>query len=392
MDTKKIIFWLHKQAGIWLALFFIILGLTGSILVFMHDLEPVIHTDLLKPDRPTDAFERTNLDTAIATFNARKLHDHRVLRIYPPAIKNNVYRIVTSRVDPESRKFKGDFFFHYISPYNAEYLGKHLVKTHNRFRWSMPIMRLLVQIHAQLMVGGYGILFIGLVGIAFFVTTLIGFYLWLPKNWSKAFSISWKSNLTRVMFDLHKQIGFWAGLVLLLITSTGIYHAFPDEVIAIVKKVLPYENTSTFTKQQVIDLPINIQAYADYVSHVYPDGKNMRVHLQNLEKDRITVTISQPKEINVYEGKTYLEFEYSSGYLIKHQEPKTTPLGRRLINWMLPLHNGEAFGLLGKILFSIIGLMPLVLFVTGFYVFYKKYQAKNKKGLLNFVIAVLSPK
>ncbi len=389
MNIKQILFWLHKQAGLWLALFFVILGLTGSALVFMRDIEPVIHADTLLPQKPA-TYEATNADTALAAFKSQDLaKNFRVLRLYLPSNKDNVFRIVTVNTTKEGR---GDFYFHYISPYDATYLGEHLVKTNNVSRWSMPIMRLLLQVHIQLMSGYYGGLLMGMIGLAFFTTSLLGFYLWLPKNWSKAFTISWRSNLTRLMLDLHKQIGFWAGIVLLLITFTGIYHAFPDQFEKVTMRLLPSNKSEDVVATVSVDEPSSIQSYVDYVGNVYPDAQNMQIFLQNYNKGEIELRVSQPGEINVTEGKTSLAFDVTTGALIRHQRPETTPTAKRFINWMLPLHNGEAFGLLGRIIFAFVGLMPLVLFITGFYVFYKKYRAKSQKGVFSFILAVLSPK
>jgi uncharacterized iron-regulated membrane protein len=46
------------------------------------------------------------------------------------------------------------------------------------------------------------------------------------------------------------------------------------------------------------------------------------------------------------------------------------------LNWLHPLHNGEAFGLTGRILVFLSGLLPLVLFITGFLRWRHKRHAK----------------
>lgn len=386
----RLLFWVHKQAGLWLAIFFVILGLTGSISIFMRDIEPVLHAKYLFPELPMGEYRASTLDSVLKSYRQQGIEGQRVLRLYPPTNKDNVFRIVASSIDLETKRFTGDYFYHYISPYNAEYLGTHLVKTSKSNRWSMPATRLILQIHTQLMAGWKGELFVGLVGIVFFVTIISGFYLWWPKNWKKAFSVSFKSNIIRVMLDLHKQIGFWAGLVLLMITFTGLYLSFPDESEKVTGLFLPYGETSKALSLIEVRNPNQLQSYADYVWGLYPNAKNMQLLLNDLDKQRLTVRVSQDGEINHSEGKTTLTFKYPKGQLIKHYTPETTHAGSRFIHWILPLHNCEAFGLIGRVICAFIGLMPLLLFISGFFVFYKKYRARYGGGMGSFLVAVFS--
>ncbi len=388
MAMKDKIFWLHKQAGIWLAVFFVIFGLTGSVLVFMRDIEPILYPTTLAPEAPKESYRDTTLDDALAAYQALpESADFKLFRLYAPSNKDSVFRIVAMDTRPEGNS---DFYFYYFSPYNAAYLGKDMVKTKNISRWSMPITRLLLQVHIQLMAGSYGGLLVGLLGITFFLTTIIGFYLWWPRNWKKAFSIATNLNRTKLMMDLHRQVGFWAGLVLLMITFTGIYHAFPDQFTSVLSKVMPLGESAKQVEQRKISPATSLQAYADYVNEVYPDSQNMQLFLNELDKDKLSIRISQKGEMNATEGKTTFDFNYQTGELVKHYDPSTTKAGSRFINWMLPIHNGEAFGLVGRIIYSLVGLMPLFLFITGFYVFYKKYQVRKKTGLFNFIKAIFS--
>ena len=60
------------------------------------------------------------------------------------------------------------------------------------------------------------------------------------------------------------------------------------------------------------------------------------------------------------------------------------PLAARSGDWFVsllyPLHTGEAFGIAGRILISVVGLMPLLFFVTGLVVWirFRRKPAKRK--------------
>jgi uncharacterized iron-regulated membrane protein len=51
--------------------------------------------------------------------------------------------------------------------------------------------------------------------------------------------------------------------------------------------------------------------------------------------------------------------------------------GDVVLNWLHPLHNGEVFGLTGRIIVFISGLIPLLLFMTGYLRWRHKRRAKT---------------
>jgi len=49
------------------------------------------------------------------------------------------------------------------------------------------------------------------------------------------------------------------------------------------------------------------------------------------------------------------------------------------VEWLYPLHTGEAFGFTGQLIILIAGLMPLILYVTGVIRWLQKRKAAVKK-------------
>lgn len=63
----------------------------------------------------------------------------------------------------------------------------------------------------------------------------------------------------------------------------------------------------------------------------------------------------------------------ASGEVLKEHNAKSLPVGSRLMfEWIFPTHTGDIAGEAGRFLMFITGLVPLALFVTGFYVWYRK--------------------
>ena len=54
-----------------------------------------------------------------------------------------------------------------------------------------------------------------------------------------------------------------------------------------------------------------------------------------------------------------------TGAILAVRDTRQDPAGERFMDWMHPLHNGEAFGLVGRVLACVGGLLPVLLLVTG---------------------------
>lgn len=52
------------------------------------------------------------------------------------------------------------------------------------------------------------------------------------------------------------------------------------------------------------------------------------------------------------------------------------PLGDRVLNFFVPLHYGTFGGFPSRILYVFVGVAPLVLFVSGFLMWWYRYRAK----------------
>jgi uncharacterized iron-regulated membrane protein len=68
-----------------------------------------------------------------------------------------------------------------------------------------------------------------------------------------------------------------------------------------------------------------------------------------------------------------------SGKLLHVSTPKDASASDHFLAWLFPLHTGSAFGLPGRILILILGLVPTVLFVTGTIRWRQKLRAHKVK-------------
>jgi uncharacterized iron-regulated membrane protein len=60
------------------------------------------------------------------------------------------------------------------------------------------------------------------------------------------------------------------------------------------------------------------------------------------------------------------------------RERRSLPAGEAFLHWQFPLHNGEAFGLPGRLLVFVAGLMPLVLACTGALIWWQRRRGRHR--------------
>jgi uncharacterized iron-regulated membrane protein len=77
------------------------------------------------------------------------------------------------------------------------------------------------------------------------------------------------------------------------------------------------------------------------------------------------VRLRQPGEVRQGDGNTRVTVDAATGRVLRVRDPLHAPAGDAFIDWQFPLHTGEAFGTIGRIVISIVGLTPVAFLVTG---------------------------
>lgn len=86
-------------------------------------------------------------------------------------------------------------------------------------------------------------------------------------------------------------------------------------------------------------------------------------------------------EINQRSPYRRLWIDQYSGTIIHARERDSRTSGDIFIEWLYPLHTGEAFGFVGQLIILSSGLVPLMLYVTGVIRWLQKRKARKLKEL-----------
>jgi uncharacterized iron-regulated membrane protein len=211
-NVRRAIFQVHLWSGIGLALYILVICVSGSAIVFRRDLDKT----LCPPDVRVQAGPH-RLSTAELTSKAHARYprfDSSQITVRSARAANAPVEVLFS-----GRGVQLDRLF---DPYTGEDLAD-AIGCEPRF------VTTLAAFHDHLGGGQTGLLVNGLAAIAVSLLALSGVIVWWPgkRHLWRAMTVRMNAPLPRLLRDLHGALGFWLVLLVLLWTLTGIYFAFP---------------------------------------------------------------------------------------------------------------------------------------------------------------------
>ncbi|PHS70304.1 MAG: peptidase M4 [Methylophaga sp.] len=359
---------IHLYLGLLAGVMFAFSGLSGSALVFYQDIDEYLNPALLtvEPDR-----DYVPLTEIIATAQKVVSADAKLARLYLPRHSRAAMKVRFTA--PENSK---DVLLDVIvNPFTAEVLGQR--------RWGGYLMSFIYKLHYTLVLGEVGKTIVGVIGLLLMCLLLSGLYLWWP-GFSKLFqALRFKrsTNRLRFLYDLHKTIGIYAAAVLIVIVFSGIYMIFPHYVKPLIGVVLPFTETipTGFSMDEGNGKKrINIDEVGRIASDLFPQAKLQRIYFPVSVDGVYHIIMRHLGEIRKTRGSTQLWINPYDGKVLAVQKPQAMRGGDVFIAWMFPLHNGEAFGLSGRIIVFVMGFIPIILYVTGLIVWWRKREARMR--------------
>ena len=356
---RKLWLKLHCYIGLSVGAVPVLLGLTGSLLVFNHAIDEYLNPALLTTN---GAGPYRTLDE-IATAARVTRPDGSLTRIIMPRTKNGVFVArVEQRTLPDNELTRWELA---IDPHTAEVLGQR--------EWGAHLMSFLYKLHYSLWLGETGETLVGISGVLLLLSILTGLYLWWPLAWPlrngkfrRAITFKRRASSTRRNFDLHKVCGIYGAPVLAVAAISGVYLALPEFIRPIVHHIseLTAEPAPVSSKRPGTK-PISLNDVAVIAKTIFPRAELNGIGLPKDQQGVYTVTLRQPGEVRIRWGASRVWIDQHTGDVLATRDPKTMSGGNIFLEWQFPLHNGEAFGAVGKVVVFLAGMIPLALYVTG---------------------------
>ncbi|RYZ82436.1 MAG: PepSY domain-containing protein, partial [Proteobacteria bacterium] len=221
-------------------------------------------------------------------------------------------------------------------------------------------------LHFNLFAGEMGELLNGYGAALASILLATGLYLWWPRTLSllrQAITIKREASTKRRIHDIHNVAGIASLGILLLTCVTG--------VVFVWKK--PVENSVFALTQSKPNPKIKVASGSTKLSftRLYQigdaaiDGRWVSsVDLPRKATDPFILRKDLPTSER-WRGSVSAFIDPYSGRVLKISDSRDAPSGARIMELNFPLHAGMWGGIATKILYSLCGLMPLILFVTG---------------------------
>ncbi|HXH03973.1 MAG TPA: PepSY-associated TM helix domain-containing protein [Candidatus Competibacteraceae bacterium] len=356
---------LHKYLGLCLGVLFVLSGLTGSVLVFRHELDAWLNPHILR-SQPHGRASRPLADIVVAARSA--LPEGTPIRLVAPRNESGVYQVFFRVPDPAVVRVEVA-----VDPYDG--------KVRAVREWGGYAISWLYRLHESLLLGRIGHAALGWCGLAILVLLLSGLWLWWPRRgaWPQALVFRSGAGTARRLFDVHRLGGVYGLVVVLVIVSCGVAMVFEETLETWVARISPLSDplagyeAAAASAAPAIDVD-QVLAIAD---RTLPQGRWRRIFLPSRPGEPYRVEKAAPDDAFQTGGLRRVWVEPADGRVIAVSTPDRFTAGETLLAWIFPLHNGEAFGWAGRLLVCLAGLLPALLYGSGLWLWWRKCRKRQ---------------
>jgi uncharacterized iron-regulated membrane protein len=375
MAARKSWVWLHRWLGLNLGIWFALVGLTGSVLVFEDEVDALLNPSLLVEKKsgahflPHRILDRADDDFPLA----------HVERLRVPRAQDDVYRLLI-RVAPHMRA-ESERVEALYSPVSGELLGTRQAEV---LGLSRPyLVKTIYEFHRNVLLGNFGSNIVGLAGFLLMTSALTGAVMAWPRNrsgWKRVVWVKVRAGATRILFDVHRSWGAALCLLLLLATLTGstlVYLNYARDIVSVFSEVAPFPVVPW--RQLPPDGWQSFEAIAAKVAATYPDRQLAEVHLPSRPTAGYLFYLRKAGDVHRL-GDTIVWAHPATGEILFERSTRSRTAGETVMHWLYPLHSGTAFGLAGKVAMCLTGMAPLLLVLTGLWVWSRKRRAERMEA------------
>lgn len=349
----------HRVLGLVTGLALGITGLTGSALVFRPELDRALAPALL---RVAPGTTRASLREAIDLVHER-FPGEAIARIRMPA-RADASLEFTLEGAPARQV--------YADPWRGTLLGARF-ETDAAMGW-------LFQLHSHWLAGERGKQVGGWLGIILVVMGVSGLVAWWPRPGAdprRGLRVRWGTGGHRVQFDLHRAVGFWSSPFLLLAGLTGAALVFTDAARGTLGALLPGERAASAAPRATSPaaLPsLGADSLLAIAEATQPGGTISYITLPTGSTGTFRVRRRLPGELHP-NGRSMVSLDPRTGAVLERYDARGASLAARADYAGYPLHIGRVGGFATRLLAVLVGLMPVLLGITGACIWWRRRSA-----------------
>jgi uncharacterized iron-regulated membrane protein len=387
---RQFLVFIHRWAGLAMAGFLIVVGLTGSLLAFKGELEHLISPQLFAMPKPGAA----PLDLAAIADKAEVLVPHAKVIGISFAEPDRVTVSMSRRKDDGGMPFVLGFDQLFLDPCTGDELGRRTWGDISQ-GW-VNLIPFVYRLHYALAFDMTGLWILGVVALVWTIDCFVGFYLTLPANthgfwrrWKLAWQIKGGAGAFRLNFDVHRAVGLWVWPMLLIFAWSSVYMNLRDTVYTwSTRVVLDFRPTWT----EIANLPEPRENPGLDFQAALARGERLMAEQARLNEFTVGRPLAlgyQPargvyrygvrssRDIADEAGWTAVYFDGETGSLRWLELPAGQYSGNTVTSWLAALHMARIFGLPYRIFVCTFGLIVAMLSATGIYIWWKKRSARR---------------
>ena len=378
---KKIFFQTHWLLGITAGIVLMIVGITGALLSFEHELLQWMNRDVvwIAPQGErlplNDLFAKVKVaypDREVMSVTVDAAADHSVAVTFVAV--NGSAEASKSIKGPQRRRGE----VRYFNPYDGALLSREEMV-------GQATLQTIERVHRGMVAGPLGRTVVGSCALLLFLMALSGLYLRWPRRgkmqWQTWFKVSPQLTGRAYLWNLHTVVATCVLPLVLISALTGAYQAFDwyrKGVMNIVGATPPSrEATKLEQPLQSSDTNLNIdllwssfqREHGDFktATMVFPPSRAHAVEIRYLTADS-----PHERAINL------IALHPLTGDVIKQDIFAEKKTGNRFVSGILPLHTGSYFGAVGQVLMMLSALSMPFFAVTGWMMYWqRKHRLKE---------------
>ena len=363
---RKRLWLLHSWLGLICGLALLVIGLTGSVLVFHEEISSTLHPEtVLNRNYSPDSQRLPVSELAQAVQN--KFPDFWIrgwLFNHQSEKRDRVY--LMQRGDDEWRIL-------YVDPYTAETAERPFAYPETIYGW-------FIELHYTFFADHFGIALAGLFALAFVLLSVSGIYLHRPF-FKALFRLRWGTSARIFFSDLHKAIGIATIPFNLILGLTGAYWNIAHLAHDLIEHANEEEEPIAAAYPHSLDHIDALQAIAD----AKVPGYALNYIYFPTSADPVFYLYGQHPGAGPFNSPygSSLWISAETGDVAHVSDLRKSGLWAQILDAFEPLHFGNFGGLATKILWCLAGLAPATLALSGSLIYLsrkRKAKARLNRG------------
>jgi uncharacterized iron-regulated membrane protein len=354
-------FQVHFYMGLILGLVWTVIGVTGSLIVFVPEMRRL---EMPGWTRVTPLEKTLPLETLYARYREVRPNDkaNRIDFDFKPGWG----------IDVRSNAPNGDQIHTYLDPYRGTVLGV-INYRHNLLEW-------IYQLHSNLLNGRPGRTLNGWVAGTLIVVMCSGLILWWrgKRYWKKGLEYRANASWKRQVWDLHNLAGLVFYIPLVIICLTGVYYGYPEQTKSFLAFVTrgPFPEIPPPPMDHAVGPSPRFDDMLTQAQKAIPDSKLSLIVFPRTPRWPFEYRMLRASDLHRL-GLNWVYVDPDTAKVLRVDQFDQQPLGVQIFRVLAPFHYGHFYGVVSRIIWIGAGLIPGVLFVTSLCLWWNRSLAKK---------------